>query len=872
MRGEVPLDDGPDVPAEPLSDDRPTVTQTVHASGSSTVVVAGRDVIVTGGQSGPTAPWPVRVGLPPPVADHYQHREVERRVADVVTSRLDDSVCGVVLSGLGGVGKSQLAASRAWAVWRDKSVDLALWISAVTRAAIVAAYAEAAASALVDSDPAIGARTADEAARKLRTWLGSTDRRWLIVLDDVRETADLEGLWPPNNPAGRTVITTRRRDALLARLDRPVVPVGSFSETEAGRYLAGKLPGHAATPDGRDGLHALAADLGHLPLALAQAAAFITDNPLLTVSAYRERLADRRRTLAQVLPRNGELPDEHHATVTVTWSLSVERADRRDPEGVARPLLALTSVLDPAGVPTAFFTSAPSLGHVTDAVGREVDTDAVVDTLGNLHRLSLITLDTSQPARTVQVHALVQRAVRDALTPDDHARVAQAAADGLLAIWPPTDVDTALTQALRSCTTVLHATSAPELWRTRVHRLLFRAGRSYGEAGLVTAAVEHFRDLHDQAHRHLGPDHTGSLATRNHLGHWLAEAGDHAAAIAEHERLLEYCLRVLGPDHPNTLTTRNNLIMWRAEGGDPANAVAELEALLADRLRVLGPDHIDTLICRHNLACKRADAGDHVAAAAELELLLADRVRVLGPDHPDTRLTRNNLAAYRAESGDRDDAVHVFDRLVGEMAETVGPHHLDALVARNNLARWRAESGDHAGAIAEFEQLLADQTRTLGADHPNTLTTRANLATCRAESGDLARAAAEFERLVADRRQVLGPGHTDTLMTRNNLAVVRARSGDHETALAELQLLLVKFTEVLGARHPETLMIDHNIATCHAQAGDHTTAISRLDRVLAEHIAVLGPDHPDTAAVRENLDHIRELARAAEPTAREPGR
>ncbi|MGM1058356.1 tetratricopeptide repeat protein [Saccharothrix sp. Mg75] len=863
MRGDVPLADDADVPADTTPNGRPSVVQSVYADSSSIAIAASRDIIITDSRLRPSVAWPVRLGVPPPPADHYQHRAVEQQIARIVTPRSDTAVFGVVLSGLGGVGKSQLAASQARAVWRDKSVDLVMWINAATRAAIVAAYADAAAQVL-GSDPATGTGTADEAAEKLRTWLGSTDRRWLIVFDDVQETADLKGLWPPNNPAGRTVITTRRRDALLARQDRPDVAVDSFSETEALHYLTGKLPGHGSTQDGLNGLHALAADLGYLPLALAQAAAFITDNPLLTVSAYRERLADRRRTLGQVVPLSGELPDEHHATVAVTWSLSIERADRRSPEGVARPLLALTSLLDPTGVPTTFFTSEPSLGHMAGVAGREVNSDAVVDTLGNLHRLSLITLDTSQPARTVQVHALVQRAVRDALTYDDHVRAAHTAADALLSIWPPTDVDTELAHALRSCTTELHATSAPQLWRTRVHRLLFRAGRSFGEAGLVTAAVEHFRDLHEQAHRHLGPDHTGSLATRNHLSLWLAEAGDHVAAITEHERLLEYCLRVLGPDHPNTLTTRSNLILWRAEGGNPAEAVAHFEVLLADRIRILGPDHSDTLICRNNLAIKRAESGDHAGAVAEFERLLADRVRILGPDHPDTRLTRNNLAACRADAGYRVDAVDVFDRLLGEVTEAVGPHHLDALAVRNNLARWRAESGNYAGAITEFEHLLADQKRSLGADHPNTLTTRANLAICRGESGDLVGAIAEFEQLLADRRQVLGPGHLDTLMTRKVLAVLRARSGDHKAALVEFELLLPSITETLGPRHAETLMIGNDIATCHAQAGDHATAIARLDRVLAEHIEVLGPAHPNTAAVRENLTHIQELARSVE--------
>lgn len=89
-----------------------------------------------------------------------------------------------------------------------------------------------------------------------------------------------------------------------------------------------------------------------MPLALAQAAAFIADKPLLTVAGCRDRLADRGKTLAEVVPGPGRLPDEHRATVAATRSVSIERA-AITPAGLARPLLELASLLDPAGVPVA---------------------------------------------------------------------------------------------------------------------------------------------------------------------------------------------------------------------------------------------------------------------------------------------------------------------------------------------------------------------------------------------------------------------------------------------------------------------------------------------------------------------------------------
>ncbi|MGI5380756.1 hypothetical protein ACQEV2_42585 [Streptomyces sp. CA-251387] len=73
-------------------------------------------------------------------------------------------------------------------------------------------------------------------------------------------------------------------------------------------------------------------------------------------------------------------------------------------------------------------------------------------TLSALRRLSLIDHTSPGAARpTVRVHQLIQHAVRDTVTPDQHDQTARTAADALLDAWP----DTALAQSLRANTTAL---------------------------------------------------------------------------------------------------------------------------------------------------------------------------------------------------------------------------------------------------------------------------------------------------------------------------------------------------------------------------------------------------------------------------------
>ena len=368
---------------------------------------------------------------------------------------------------------------------------------------------------------------------------------------------------------GRILVTTRRRDAALTGPGRRLVPVGLFTPEEAVSYLAASLAAHDRhEPELAD----LAAELGHLPLALSQAVAYLIDAGL-DCATYREMLADRARTLADALPDPEALPDDQHLTLDAAWSLSVDRADALRPAGLARPMLHLAALLDPNGIPATVLTSTPALAYLSahraaPHDGQEAADVTVEDATGALralHRLSLLDHTPDHPHQTVRVHQLVQRATRDTLHPNHRDALARVVADALIVAWPAIDRDTDLAQALRANTTALTHHAEDALWQPDGHPVLFRAGTSLGETGQVTAAIDHFQHLTDTALTRLGPDHPATLIARGNLAHWRGEAGDAVGAATAYEELLEHMTRVLGPDHPHTLTTRSNLVRWREE-------------------------------------------------------------------------------------------------------------------------------------------------------------------------------------------------------------------------------------------------------------------------------------------------------------------
>ncbi|MFE1873010.1 hypothetical protein ACFW9N_19200 [Streptomyces sp. NPDC059496] len=235
--------------------------------------------------------------------------------------------------------------------------------------------------------------------------------------------------------------------------------------------------------------------------------------------------------------------------MAAAWSLSVERADQLRPAGLARPMLQLASMLDPNGIPHAVLTSEPALNHLATHRTSQycgsptqeppvVTAEETTDVLHALHRLSLIDHSPNEPHRAVRIHQLIQRTIRDPLTPDQYDQLARTAADALVDAWPQVERDTDLARVLRANTTALTTFAKDSLHRPDTHTVLYRVGTSLGEAGQVNAAVDHFCHLTSTTARHLGPDHPSTLAARHNLARWRGRAGDPAGAAAAHSALL----------------------------------------------------------------------------------------------------------------------------------------------------------------------------------------------------------------------------------------------------------------------------------------------------------------------------------------------
>jgi hypothetical protein len=603
----------------------------------------------------------------------------------------------LALTGLGGAGKTSLALE--YAHRQLGEVAVAWQLPAEDPAVLAAGFGELAVQ--------LGAGDGGDPVASVHGAMAASSAPWLLVFDNAPDRGSVARFVPPAG-RGRVLITSRNQIwPPCQSLDVPVL-----DPQVAAEFLVGRT----GDADRRAALE-LAGELGGLPLALEQAAAYVQASGE-SLAGYLSSFRQRR---AELLGR-GE-PTGYGQTVATTWRLAFEELQQAAPG--AAGLLRLVAFYAPEAIPLRLLLQPrPLISRLGEEVEPVIaplleDSLAAGDAIAALRRYSLVTV---AAGGSLSVHRLVQAVTTDQM-PAELAIQWQQAATALVEDAIPADTD------------------PPETW--------------------PVCAV-----LLPHAQAVLADGSDGMARIANYLG----SSGSYAAARALWRRVLVARERVLGPEHRDTLMTRHQLARRTGPAGDPATARDLFAALLPVREQVLGPEHPDTLKTRHQLARWTGEAGDAATARDLFAALLPVREQVLGPEHPDTVTTRHQLARWTGEAGDPATARDLFAALLPVRERVSGPEHTDTLAARSNLARWSGEAGDPATAQDLLAVLLPVLEQVLGPDHPQTLAARQNFADWTGEAGDAATARDLFAALLPVRERVSGPNHPDALRARRQLA------------------------------------------------------------------------------------------------------
>ena len=491
---------------------------------------------------------------------------------------------------------------------------------------------------------------------------------WLLVFDNVEDPA-LPRAWLPGTGGGHALITSRRTDwrGLARALSLELMP-----EDEALQLLTGRPDPQALPPAELAAARELADDLGYLPLALAQARAYMTETGRSLAGYLRLVRSSRPADFATDAPS----PD-YPASYATTWRISIDAAAAACP--AARPLLELLAFLAPDPLPLDVLGAEPAA--LPDGLRSEHARD---DAVAALRRYSLIAAEAGE----LTVHRLVQAVTRDGL--DEAARRR----------WAETSVQL-VNHALPRPPT--EHTNWPAYATLLPHALTAAGWAEELRAGLGTSAT---------------------VLNETALYHQVRAVWGEAEPL--YRRAIAIDETVHGPEHPEVAIDINNLANLYRATGRYAEAKPLFDRALAIGEKTLGPDHPDLAIRLNSLALLYQDTGRYAEAEPLFQRALAISDKALAPDHPTLAIRLSNLAVLYQDTGRYAEAEPLLERAIDIGEKTLGPDHPNLATWLNNLANLYRATGRYAEAEPLFQRAIAIFEASLPPDHPHLATVRAN--------------------------------------------------------------------------------------------------------------------------------------------------
>ena len=449
--------------------------------------------------------------------------------------------------GLGGVGKTQLAVEYAWK--HHSEFDAVLWVAANSPDSVTANLAVLAGAAALNL-PEAAASDQSSQVEAVLLWL-QKNRRWLLIFDnaDTEEAVQaIRAILPPVIK-GHVLITSRRSNWPMGIGSMPVEVLDVATAT---RFLNQRTESLRFTGS-LQMLEAVVKELGCLPLALEQAAAYVLRHRI-DWQQYLELLSARREELLAFRSEGGT---QYPQTVAATWFVSLQKLS-----APAQAILRLVSFLAPEEAPRRLFlegefilseaveTLEAETGH---AAGLPATAGWVDEALVELADYSLITLS----PRTFSCHRLVQ-AVQELQIPSASHQHWVSLVLRLLKIFAPAQPQDVRTWPVWDMLWV-HVEWIIRLAdrfkiATPTTNLMNQLGLYFFQRALYSRSEPLMRRALAIDEQSYGPDHPDVAIDLNNLAALLQDTNRLADAEPLMRRALAIDEQSYGPNHPNVAT------------------------------------------------------------------------------------------------------------------------------------------------------------------------------------------------------------------------------------------------------------------------------------------------------------------------------
>ena len=334
------------------------------------------------------------------------------------------------ISGLGGIGKTQIAIEYAYR-YRDQYKAI-LWVNASSREAFTSDFVKL---ATLLNLPEQHEQDQEFVVRAVKRWL-SAHTSWLLILDNV-DNLEMLADYLPVYSSGDVLLTTRLQ--ALGTLAQSI-EVEKMGPDEGVKFLLRRTKILSAdaeldqsTQENQEPAVDIVTALDGLPLALDQVGAYIEETHC-SLAHYLILYGTSRKEL---LRRRGRFPADHPDSVAITWSISFQKVEHESM--AAADLLYLLAFLDPEAIPEEIILKgAAELGaELEDVANDPLAVDTIIELL---LRYSLIRRNSL--SRSLSIHRLVQAVLKDGIDKATQRVWAERAIRAVNSIFPDVELDT----------------------------------------------------------------------------------------------------------------------------------------------------------------------------------------------------------------------------------------------------------------------------------------------------------------------------------------------------------------------------------------------------------------------------------------------
>jgi tetratricopeptide (TPR) repeat protein/transcriptional regulator with XRE-family HTH domain len=726
----------------------------------------------------------------------------------------------LAISGLGGIGKTQIAVEYAYRYRHH--YQAIFWVTASTHDTLSADFVMLAASLNLSEQHE---QKQDIVVGSVKRWL-TTHGNWLLIVDNV-DDPEMVIDFLPVHAMGNILLTTRLQAlgtvAHCIEVEKMGLDEGVMFLLRRTRELASDASLDQATEESRTQAAEIVDALDGLPLALDQAGAYIEETRC-GLAQYLALYGTRRKEL---LLRRGRLPVDHPEPVAATWSLSFQQVEQES--SAAADLLHLLAFLDPEAIPEEIITlGAVELGPVLGVAAR--DPLKIDEILGLLLRYSLIRR--TPEARSLSIHRLIQAVLKDGMDQATQRLWAERTIRAVNRAFP-TGVD-------------LQSGYEPQSWE--------KCQRCLPHALMCMTYSKDYALLFPEA-AHLF----------NKTGSYLTASGNYEQA----ERLLlgtlELRHQILETDYPDIARTLNDLGELYLRQSRYKEAEKRLQETLSIRQRVLGIEHLDVARTLNDLADLHRAQGDYRKAEPFYIKALNIREAILGTDHPLVAYSYYSLAKlyysqekYQQGEGLCQQAIDVQERHLGSHPRLATTLHMLAKIYQGQRKLDQAEQMNM--------RALQIREKALGANHPHVAVVINSLVEIYHAEGKYSE---EIESLIARSlkilEQSLGPEHPYMAYSFSNLAKNFFLQGDFIQAEIYYKKALAIREKNLGLNHPRTASAYYNLANVYATLERYEEAALFYGKAFTIRELAFDSNRPTVInTLKQYIDSLRKLKREDE--------